>query len=103
MERQPWDGLPALMMVDQKRKKAVAPTKETNRHQSKKKGKPIISQSAKWYKIMTVYRIKIEGKEYNEDYTFTEPTEGSAKEEVSAILEEMKKGNVDSLEIKKEA
>ncbi|DAB25391.1 TPA: hypothetical protein CPT81_00015 [Candidatus Gastranaerophilales bacterium HUM_20] len=33
-------------------KKAVAPTKETNRHQSKKKGKPIISQSAKWYKVM---------------------------------------------------
>jgi hypothetical protein len=52
---------------------------------------------------MTVYRIKIEGKEYNEDYTFTEPTEGNAKEEVAAILEEMKKGNIDSLEIKKEA
>lgn len=52
---------------------------------------------------MTVYRIKIEGKEYNEDYTFTEPTEGSIKEEVSAILEEMKKGNIDSLEVKKEA
>lgn len=84
-------------------KKAVAPTKETNRHQSKKKGKPIISQSAKRYKIMTVYRIKIAGTEYNEDYTFTEPTEGNVKEEVAAILEEMKKGNIDSLEIKKEA
>lgn len=51
---------------------------------------------------MTVYRIKIEGKEYNEDYTFTEPIEGNVKEEVAAILEEMKKGNIDSLEIKKE-
>lgn len=51
---------------------------------------------------MTVYRIKIEGKEYNEDYTFTEPKEGSIKEEVGAILEEIKKGNIDSLEVKKE-
>lgn len=84
-------------------KKAVAPTKETNRHQSKKKGKPIISQSVKWYKIMIVYRIKIEGKEYNEEYTFTEPKEGNIKEEIAAALEEMKKGNIDSLEIKKEA
>lgn len=69
----------------------------------KKKGKPIISQSAKWYKVMIVYRIKIEGKEYNEDYTFTEPKEGNIKEEIAAALEEMKKGNIDSLEIKKEA
>lgn len=52
---------------------------------------------------MTVYRIKIKGKEYNEDYTFTEPTEGSIKEEVGAILEEIKKGNIDSLEVKREA
>lgn len=80
----------------------MPPTKETNRHQSKKKGKPIISQSAKWYKIMTVYRIKVEGKEYSEDYTFTEPAEGSIKEEVSDILEEIKKGNIDSLEVKRE-
>ena len=52
---------------------------------------------------MTVYTIKITGTEYNEDYTFTEPAEGNVKEEVGAILEEMKKGNIDSLEIKKEA
>lgn len=77
--------------------------RQPERHQSKKKGKPIISQSAKWYKIMTVYRIKIAGTEYNEDYTFTEPAEGNVKEEVSAILEEMKKGNIDSLEVKREA
>lgn len=52
---------------------------------------------------MTVYRIKITGSKYNENYTFTEPTEGSIKEEIAAILEEMKKGNIDSLEVKKEA
>lgn len=69
----------------------------------KKKGKGIIAQFPKWYKIMIVYRIKIEGKEYNEDYTFTEPKEGNIKEEIAAALEEMKKGNIDSLEIKKEA
>ena len=51
---------------------------------------------------MTVYRIKVEGKEYSEDYTFTEPAEGSIKEEVSDILEEIKKGNIDSLEVKRE-
>lgn len=84
-----------------KKRRSLLP--RTNRHQSKKKGKPIISQSAKWYKIMTVYRIKIAGTEYNEDYTFTEPAEGNVKEEVSAILEEMKKGNIDSLEVKREA
>lgn len=52
---------------------------------------------------MTVYRIKIAGREYNENYTFTEPTEGNIKEEVGAILEEIKKSNIDSLEVKKEA
>ena len=99
------DGLPALMMADQRitKQKATAPGKVQRWHQSIKKGKPIISQSAKRYKIMTVYRIKITGSEYNEDYTFTEPAEGSIKEEVAAILEEMKKGNIGSLEVKKEA
>lgn len=52
---------------------------------------------------MTVYRIKIKGKEYNEDHTFTGPTEGNIKEEIAAALEEIKKGNIDSLEVKKEA
>ena len=33
--------------------------------------------------------IKITGSKYNEDYTFTDPEEGSIKEEVAAILEEM--------------
>lgn len=45
------------------------------------------------------YKIKISGAEYNEDYTFTDPAEGSIKEEVAAILEEMEKGNIDSLEM----
>ena len=45
------------------------------------------------------YQIKISGAKYNEDYTFTDPEEGSIKEEVAAILEEMAKGNIDSLEI----
>lgn len=45
------------------------------------------------------YSIKITGAEYNENYTFTDPAEGSIKEEVAAILEEMEKGNIDSLEM----
>jgi hypothetical protein len=49
------------------------------------------------------YLIKIAGSKYNEDYTFTDPAEGSIKEEVAAILEEMAKGNIDffSVEIEK--
>lgn len=45
------------------------------------------------------YSIKITGSVYNEDYTFTDSEEGSIKEEVAAILEEMAKGNIDSLEM----
>lgn len=45
------------------------------------------------------YLIKIAGSKYNEDYTFTDPEEGSIKEEIAAILEEMKNGNIDSLEL----
>lgn len=45
------------------------------------------------------YQIKITGSIYNEDYTFTDPAEGSIKEEVAAILEEMENGNIDSLEL----
>ena len=45
------------------------------------------------------YQIKITGSIYNEDYTFTDPAEGSIKEEVADILEEMAKGNLDSLEM----
>ena len=45
------------------------------------------------------YQIKISGEKYNEDYTFTDPSEGSIKEEVAAILEEIAKGNIDSMEL----
>lgn len=45
------------------------------------------------------YSIKITGSIYNDDYTFTDPAEGFIKEEVAAILEEMAKGNIDSLEL----
>ena len=93
-----------MLTLSYKINKAVAILpRQTTATNQKRKVKPIISQSAKGYKVMTGYRIKIEGKEYNENYTFTEPTEGNVKEEVAAILEEMKKGNIDSLEIKKEA
>lgn len=49
------------------------------------------------------YSIKIKGSKYNEDYTFADPEEGSIKEEVAAILEEMANGNIDffSVEIAK--
>ena len=45
------------------------------------------------------YQIKISGAKYNEDYTFTDQAEGSIKEEVASILEEMENGNIDSLEL----
>lgn len=45
------------------------------------------------------YQIKISGAKYNEDYVFTDPAEGSIKEEVAAIIEEMASGNIDSLEL----
>lgn len=45
------------------------------------------------------YSIKITGSEYNEDYTLTDPEDGSIKEEVEAILYEMEKGHIDSLEM----
>ena len=45
------------------------------------------------------YLIKIAGSKYNEDYSFTDPAEGSIREEVAAILEEMASVNIDSLEL----
>lgn len=44
-----------ITIAKNKIKKAVRQQpRKTNRHQSKKKGKPIISQSAKWCKIMSM-------------------------------------------------
>lgn len=55
-----------MLLLSYKINKAVAtPTKTYNRYQSKKKGKLIISQSAKWYKnMMNIYLTNL-GK-YNE-------------------------------------
>lgn len=50
----------------------------------------------------TVYRIKIRGKEYNENYTFADPTEGSIEYEIAGALKEIAKGNIDKLEVEKE-
>lgn len=49
------------------------------------------------------YRIKVEGKEYNENYTFETPKEGDILDELKAILKEVKAGNVDKVEIAREA
>ena len=50
-----------------------------------------------------IYRIKIEGKEYNENYTFETPKEGDILDELKAIVEDMKEGNIDKLEVEREA
>ena len=49
-----------------------------------------------------IYRIKIEGKEYNDNYTFT-PDEGNILDELEAISEEMEAGRIDKVEIEREA
>lgn len=46
------------------------------------------------------YNIIIEGTRYNENYTFETPEEGDILKEVAAILEEIKKGGIDRVEIK---
>ena len=48
-----------------------------------------------------IYRIKIEGKEYNDNYTFT-PDEGNILDELTAIIEEMKAGRIEKVEIERE-
>lgn len=50
-----------------------------------------------------IYRIKVEGKEYNENYTFEIPKEGNILDELKAIVEDMKEGNIDKLEVEREA
>ena len=47
------------------------------------------------------YAIKVKGTEYNEDYTFTTPEEGNIMDEVTAIIEEMNKGNIETFELKR--
>ena len=48
-----------------------------------------------------IYRIKIEGKEYNENYTFETPKEGDILDELRAIVEDMEEGNIDKLKIER--
>ena len=49
-----------------------------------------------------IYRIKIEGKKYNDNYTFETPREGDILDELAAISEEMEAGRIDKLKIERE-
>lgn len=50
-----------------------------------------------------IYRIEVEGKEYNDNYTFETPKEEDILDELKAIVEDMKEGNIDKLEVEREA
>lgn len=50
-----------------------------------------------------IYRIEVEGKEYNDNYTFETPKEGDILDELRDILEEVEAGNIDKVEIAREA
>ena len=50
-----------------------------------------------------IYRIKIEVKECNDNYTFETPREGDILDELKDILEEVEAGNIDKVEIAREA
>lgn len=50
-----------------------------------------------------IYRIEVEGKEYNDNYTFETPKEGDILDELKDILEEVEAGNIDKVEIAREA
>ena len=50
-----------------------------------------------------IYRIKVEGKEYNENYTFETPKEGDILDERKDILEEVEAGNIDKVDNAREA
>ncbi|MBS5516621.1 MAG: hypothetical protein KHX50_13735 [Roseburia intestinalis] len=50
-----------------------------------------------------IYRIEVEGKEYNDNYTFETPREGDILDELKDILEEVEAGNIDKVEIAREA
>lgn len=47
-------------------------------------------------------KIKIEGK-INDIYTFQQPEEGNILDELEAIIEEMKAGRIEKVEIDREA
>lgn len=45
------------------------------------------------------YRIKISGKEYNDNYTYDTQKDGDFFEEIKEIIKEIEKGNIDTLEV----
>ena len=50
-----------------------------------------------------IYRIKIEGKECYDNYTFETPREGDILDELKDILEEVEAGYIAKVEIAREA
>ena len=50
-----------------------------------------------------IYKIKVVGQEYSDNYTFETPREGDILDELKAIVEDMKEGNIDKLEVEREA
>ena len=50
-----------------------------------------------------IYRIKVEGKEYNENYIFETHKDVNILDELKDILEEVEAGNIDKVEIAREA
>lgn len=66
--------------------------------QENKKTESQVRQGRKGGKMK--YNIIIEWARYNENYTFDTPEEGDILKEVAAILEEIKKGGIDRVEVK---
>lgn len=48
-----------------------------------------------------IYRIKISGKQYNDNYTYDTQKDGDFFGEIKEIIEEIEKGNIDTLELSK--
>ena len=46
-----------------------------------------------------IYRIKISGKEYNDNYTYDTQKDSDLFGEIKEIIEEIEKGNIDTLEL----
>lgn len=46
-----------------------------------------------------IYRIKISGKEYNDNYTYDTQNDSDFFGEIKEIIEEIKNGNIDTLEL----
>ena len=46
-----------------------------------------------------IYIIKISGKEYNDNYTYDTQKDGDLFGEIKEIIEEIEKGNIDTLEL----